>query len=284
MAEDGATVTINTVEFEAAMQRLRSGVRAGIIDPQYGTLTVQARLLSEKCQLLTPPRNVGQGNAAVMRDLSRVYFPQSAKTYRSKSIRRIIMRDDRAAWDAAAKNFAIPLKNTRAIDFSEGWHQQNKISRGRASGLANGKRGAKANLEVVTLGPQASLARAYMQKIKARVGWAKAGWSMGIVAFGGRVAANWVARHSIARGRVVDGRSAAEPFVQVGNDTGWAQYRGTEGERIVRNVIASRSRDMQAYFETMMRVAAQKAAGTSASGLDTAGMLAAAIKSEESAR
>jgi hypothetical protein len=50
-----AAVTVNTVQFEAAMQRLRKGVRQGLIDPAYGTLTVQGRLLAERCQDLTPP-------------------------------------------------------------------------------------------------------------------------------------------------------------------------------------------------------------------------------------
>ena len=61
MADDG--IEVNTLAFEGAMQKLKSGVRQGFIDPAYGTLTVQARLLAERCQAFTPPRNVGQGNA-----------------------------------------------------------------------------------------------------------------------------------------------------------------------------------------------------------------------------
>ncbi len=249
MADDGAVIEVSTVAFEGAMQRLRSGVRSGLIDPLYGTLTYQARMLSAKCQEFTPPRNVGQGNAAVMRDLGRIYFPQSAKTYTSKSIRRIVMRDERAAWDKASPHFTGAIRNTRAIAFSEAWHQQNRNNRGRARSVKT----------VVTLGPQATLARNYMKKIKDRVGWAKAGWNMGIIAFGGQVAANWIARHSVLRGKITDGRSDPDPYVGVTNDTGWAQHNRGEGERIMRNAVNARIRDMYSYFERMMKLAADKA-------------------------
>ncbi len=249
MAEDGAIVEVSTVAFEGAMQRLKQGVHSGFIDPLYGTLTYQARMLSAKCQEFTPPRNVGKGNAAVMRDLGRIYFPQSPKTYKEKSIRRIVMNDDRAAWDAASPRFSGSIRNTRAIAFSEQWHQQNRNNRGRARNVRN----------VVTLGPQASLARAYMKKIKARVGWAKAGWNMGIIAFGGQVAANWIARHSVLRGKVTDGRNEPDPYVGVTNDTGWAQNNRGEGERIMRNAVNARIRDMYSYFDRMMKLAADKA-------------------------
>lgn len=253
MADDIIGVEVNTAAFEGAMQRLRKGVREGFIDPQYGTLTVQARLLAERCQVFTPPRNVGQGNAAVARDLTRIYAPQSAKTYTSKSIRRIVMRDDRDGWRSAAKNFGGPLRNTEAIGFSENWHQQNRDKRGRAY------RGKYGNLGKVTLGPQASLARAYMKKVLARVGWAKAGWNMGILAFGGRVAAGWIGRHSVIRGKITDGRLDPEPYVGVTNDTGWAQNNSAEGERIIRNAVNARIRDTYSYYERMMRLAASKA-------------------------
>lgn len=246
---DGAVIEVSTVAFEGAMQRLRQGVRSGLIDPLYGTLTYQARMLSARCQDFTPPRNVGQGNAAVMRDLTRIYFPQSPKTYTNKSVRRIVMRDDRAAWDRASPNFSGPLRNTRAITFSESWHQQNRNNRGRGRSVKT----------VVTLGPQASLARAYMKKIKARVGWAKAGWNMGIIAFGGQVAEGWINRHSVLRGKITDGRSDPDPYVGVTNDTGWAQNNRGEGERIMRNAVNARIRDMYSYFERMMKLAAANA-------------------------
>lgn len=251
-------VEVNTAAFEGAMQRLRAGVRKGLIDPQYGTLTVQARLLSERCQDFTPPRNVGQGSVAVIRDLSRIYFPVSASTFKDKRIQKIVRTDNREAWNSATANFpsSSPLRNTKAIGFSPDRHAQYRDKRGRA------QRGKYGNLGSVTLGPQAKAARDYIKTVKARVGWARAGWNIGIIAFGGTVASEWVRRHSVNRGRVVDERASADPWVQVINDTGWAKYNGSEGERIVRNAVNARIRDMYKYAELQMELAAKNATGS----------------------
>lgn len=260
MAEDGVTISINTLQYESAIHRLRAGVRAGFVDPQYGTLPVQARMLAERCQAFTPPRNVGQGNAAVARDLTRVYFPQSQSAFSNKSLRKIIRTDNRTAWNAAALNFGDShgLKNAKAVGFSESTHLALKGSRGRVGKPRGGSK--YGNFGMVTLGSEAKAARDYIKRVKERVGWARAGWNQGILAFGGHVAAGWVARHSVTRGRVIDGRADADPFVRVDNDTGWAKYNGSEGERIIHNAILARSRDMEAYYYKMMEVAAEKAA------------------------
>ncbi len=253
MTADG--IEVNTVAFEGAMQKLRSGVRQGFIDPNMGTLTVQARLLSERCADFTPPRNVGQGNAAVARDLTRIYFPQKESTYTSKTLRKVIRNDDRPAWNAAAKNFGSShgLRNTVAIGFSEGLHQQNRDKRGRAYKAKYG------NIGFVTLGPQAKAARDYIKTVKKHVGWAKGGWNMGIVSFGGTVKAGWIARHSVARGKIIDGRSSDDPYIGVINNTGWAKNNNGEGDRIIRNAVNARIRDMYSYADRMMRLAAERA-------------------------
>jgi hypothetical protein len=234
---------------------LRDGVRDGLIDPQYGTLTVQARLLAERCQTLTPPRDLAQGRAAVARDLTRIYRPLDARTFESKSLQKIVRTDNRASWDAASKHFPGPLRNTTAIGFSESWHSRWRTRRGRTGSPR------KDNVGVVTLGAEAKQAREYLKRIQQRVGWAKAGWNMGILAFGGTVKNAWVSRHGVARGRVVDGRLDRNPFVQVVNDTGWAKT-SNEGDRILRNAVAARARDMDAYVTRMMKLAADRASST----------------------
>jgi hypothetical protein len=42
------SMTVDSAQFEAAMQRLQKGVREGFINPQYGILTTQGRLLAER--------------------------------------------------------------------------------------------------------------------------------------------------------------------------------------------------------------------------------------------
>lgn len=243
------------------MQMLREGVRAGFIDPDKGTLGVQARLLAQRCQDFTPPANLGQGTAAVVRDLSRIYFPQSENTYSSKSVRKIVRNDDRIAWNAAARNFSGShgLRNTQAIGFTEALHQQYRDKRGRAVRAKYG------NIGFVTLGPEARKARDYMKVVKTRVGWAKGGWNAGATfGGGGGTMPGWVSRHGTARGRVTDGRTDPDPFISVANDTGWARSSRGEGERVVSKAIETRIRDMHAYAEKMCKVAAEAATGSAA--------------------
>lgn len=249
-------MTVNTVEYEAAMQRLRAGVRRGIVDPQFGTLTVQGRLLAERCQEFTPPRNVGQGKAAVARDMSVMYRPLSHTTFRNKGLQKIVRTDNRAEWDRVAQRFgdSHKLKNTKAMGFNQAWHAQNRISRGR------GRTSRKGNLGVVTLGAEGRQARGFIKQVQGFVGWAKAGWNQGILGLGGIVKGAWISRHGMGHGGLTDGRSAADPWLRVLNASGWARYGGEgEANRIMRNAISARARDMQAYFEKAMQRAADGA-------------------------
>lgn len=249
------TVVVNTAQFEGAMQRLRAGVRDGFISPQYGTLPVQGRLLAERCQDFTPPRNQGQGRAAVARDLSIIFRPLSHTTFLNASISKIVRTDDRAAWDKVSPSFSGThyLKNTRAVGFSSSWHNKNRGSRGRV-------RGNKGNLGVVTLGAEGTAARDYIKKIQNRVGWARAGWNAGILGLGGTIRAAWMGRHGTSGGSLVNGCSSPDPFIRVVNSTSWARYGSMgEGNRIIKNAIGARIRDMESYARRMMKLAADKA-------------------------
>jgi hypothetical protein len=254
-------ITVNTTQFEAAMQRLKAGAQAGILDPKYGTLPVQARLLAERCREFTPPRDVGQGKAAVARDLTRIFKPLTHTTFLNEGLRKIIRTDNRAAWNKASANFGDShnLKNTKAIGFSESWHNANRISRGRARGLSTrAGKAPKDNLGVVTLGPEARKSREYIAKKKKMVGWARSGWNAAIWGLGGQLGPSWVSKHG-TQGRLINGTAATNPFIQVINDTSWAKYGQGEGNRIIRNAIQARARDMESYYFRMMRLAAKTA-------------------------
>jgi hypothetical protein len=254
LADAQPTIEIDTVAFEAGMQRIRAGVRDGMIHPDYGTITVQARLLAERCQDFSPPRSKGQGEAAVKRDIMRLFYPLAAKDFKNPGIAKIVREDDRDAWETVSGRFpnGSLLKNTTAISVSPEFHQRNRNQRGKV-GSAN-----RPIMGYVTLGAEGVKAHKYADRIKKNVGWAKAGWNMGVIAFGGRVRDPWVARHSLARGKIVDGRSEPDPWVRVINDTGWAKsgVGQQEGNRIIRNAVDARARDMQKYAERMMQLAA----------------------------
>lgn len=250
-----ASITVNTVGFEAAMQRLKEGVRQGFINPQYGLLPTQARLLAERCQTFTPPRSVGQGKAAVARDITTIYRPLSHTTFTQPSIKKIVRRDDRPAWNKVALNFrgSHNLQNTTAIGFDDGaLHKKWRTKRGKTARAKYG------NIGFVTLGPEGRQARRYIADKKKMVGWARAGWNQGIIGFGGTVKTPWVSKHGLGQGGFVNGTTSPDPWVQVYNSTSWAK-QSNEGGRIIRNAIVARSRDMEAYYFRMMKLAETKA-------------------------
>jgi len=251
-----AGVYVNTTQFEAALQRIQRGVRDGFIKPEYGLLPVQARLLAERCQAFTPPRNVGQGKAAVVRDITNIFRPLSHTTFTNKGVRKIVKEDNRPAWNKMAQNFrgTHNLQNTTAMGFSVAWHKRNRTRRGRTVSAKYG------NIGYVTLGPEGRQVRRYIGDEKKMVGWARAGWNQGIIGFGGNVSAPWVSRHGLGQGFYVNGTASTDPFVQVGNNTSWAKSGKGEGERIIRNAIQARARDMESYFERMMKLSVEKAA------------------------
>lgn len=248
------SMEVNSVEFEAAMQRLREGVRKGAIDPQMGTLPVQARLLAERCQDFTPPRNPGQGKAAVARDITNIFRPLMHTAFTDKGLKKIVRTDDRPAWNRISPRLrgTHNLQNTTAIAFTSAFHQQNRNKRGR------GPRAKYGNIGFVTLGAEARKVRQFIGEKKKMVGWARAGWNAGVIGFGGAVKTPWVAKHGTSGGWFQNGTQAPDPFVSVGNITGWAKH-ANDGARILRNAIKARARDMQSYFTRMMRLAAAKA-------------------------
>lgn len=272
---DTISVEVDSVAFESAMQRLRAAIKDQTMNPQYGLLPVQARLLAERCQSFTPPigRQAGRnrqtstatarqaGRIAIKRDLHRIFYPISHVTFQDKQLRKIVRTNDVLAWNAASKYFTKEaLRNTRAIPFSASWHKVNRISRGRARG--GGQWGNKpANLGFVTLGPEGQKARAYTKNtVEPRMGWARAGWNQGIMLNSGTVTEAWIARHGMGSGFCRKNLQEANPSIWVGNTTSWARY-GSEGEgiRIIRNAIATRARDIEKHVANMEQVCAAAA-------------------------
>lgn len=269
-------VVTNTVQFEAAMQRLRAEIRRGTVHPDFGLLAVQGRLFAERCQQLTPPfrQKAGKngdnsasawvvGKRAVARDLHRVYYPISENTWNDPRLKAIIRTDNRTAWAKVVRNFRSEktafLSKTIAVGFSKSMHEKYRISRGRVAGLKTKKRSALSTLGMVTLGKQGKMARDFSMEKRKNVGWAKAGWNAGIFNLGGKPPPGWIAQHGTKRSAFTDGRNSSDPFIRVTNFSGWARYSKGEGERIMRNALATRARDIERYAERMAVVARDRA-------------------------
>jgi len=231
-------------EFAFRLGRVRDLVQRGLVDPELGTLRVQARLLTERCMALTPPKNQAQGKARVKFDINRIFHPVNPEDLNSPALRSLVRRSDQAAWNSASSHIGKgPLSGTTAVTPTEELHRLNRDRRGRAK-----------RTSYVTLWKQRGALNRLMKSVQARVGWAKAGWLNAYRALGGQRAPAWVTRHPNSPGRIIEGLSNPLPFVEVTNETKWAGRAGSQA--IVRQALAMRARDMKTYFEKMMGLAA----------------------------
>jgi len=251
MIETG--ITIRGDNFGYALDRIRDAAARGIGDPRNGTLAVQARLLAETAQRLTPPKNKSQGQVAVKRDTNRAARAIAAKSFDDKKLRAIVQKNDKEAWNAASKYFKkAEVRGTQAVDFDPSVYSKPRDRRGRVG----------RDQPVALLGPQAALGRTHVRKkILPNVGWARAGWNMAITALGGRIRGAWISRHGLARGMFSQNTSATtlkDMWIKFGNDTGWG--KGGESGRIARDALKIRVGAMKTYFETQMKLAAREAA------------------------
>lgn len=230
------------------MGKIRSAVRQGLIDPEIGTLSKQGQLLAEHCMRLTPPRSVGQGKRRVAIDIRKIFNPVKLTDIHSPSVREIVRSGDVRAWDKFASNRgAGGFYGLTAVENpSEQLHKVYRDRRGRARRTC-----------FVTLYPQREAIASIIKASQARVGWAKAGWLRGYIELGGTRAPDWVRRHGVIRGQFTDGRNHPEnPFVSVGNNSGWGRYKD-ENQRIVNAAIRARAAAIKTYFEKMMELAAR---------------------------
>lgn len=262
-------------EFGYRLQMIQKLVKQGLVDPQFGTLPKQAQLLAVECMQFTPPfkgsikgQNKGardMGENAVARDITRVvvgrdqdYLETIVKLNGGPNVIRQTLRT-KAGVPYVIDIDRIDLVGSEIPD----WHKARRDkARGRvlrATSKSNEKTIGRWVADNVLWAPAGEVKR-YIAKKKANVGFAKAGWLRGIYAWDrtdvGQDPPEWVQRHGMAFGRVVDGLASENPFVSVSNVTKWGQYH-PEGGRVVQKAMNNRLRKMRTYFETMMRLAAQ---------------------------
>lgn len=236
---------IDNLQFTRVFQNLKDLVRKGLVDPELGTVSKQSQLLLEHCMKLTPPKGVGEGKRRVKLDVEKIFHPIDPDEMRSPALAKLVRRSDPAAWNAMARKVSTgPLAGTEAIVPTAAIHAANRDRRGRAK-----------RTHYVTLWKQRGALNELVKAAQDRVGWAKAGWLRAYQGLRGTRAAGWFAKHGQIRGIFDDGRGAQNPYIAAYNNTGWG--KAGESKRIVANAMSARTRAMETYFNTTMRLASE---------------------------
>lgn len=158
----------------------------------------ESRLAVKQIIALTPPRSKAQGEAAIERDLEKIFTPVSDELLNVIGSTHGLNSID--AWITTADDKPKHL-NWRHIDPTgsgmESFHKANRNRRGRTRNLKPKMQGIWAAPYVVSFEDF----KAYLAKVQARVGRRKAAWAKSLKALGGTVA-GWIDRHtSTADGR-----------------------------------------------------------------------------------
>lgn len=262
---------VSETQFTSVLNDIRTLVRRGLVDPALGTLPKQAQLLTEHCMALTAPRSnkvngikafrthKEAGENAVARDINAIIGARSIGYL--ESVIQITGKTDNVVQTLRNKKGVTYVIDVNRIDLGEGrleaFHSKSRDNRGRVlrarSKSNDSVIGRWKNRDRMWTTPDAL--DAYRKKKQAMVGWAKAGWLKAYLALGGTRAPDWVTRHGTSRGVYVNAMNTARPHIQVGNATGWGSGAGATAA--VRDAFSARTRAMQTYFNTMMRLAAE---------------------------
>lgn len=238
--------SIDTLQFTDVFQNIRALVRKGLVDPELGTISKQAQLLVELCMRNTPPKSKSQGQRRVSADVDKIFHPLDPGQFRSPEIARLVRNSDPTGWNAMARNLSTgPLAGTTAVVPTPQMHRANRDRRGRAK-----------RTPFVTLWKQRTALKELRDAARDRVGWAKAGWLRAYLGLNGKRAPEFAKKFAHIRGVFEDGRGSGDnPYIGVYNDTGWG--KAGESKRIVAASMSARTRAMETYFNTTIRLASE---------------------------
>lgn len=206
-------------------------------------MRIQGRLLAEQIVKFTPPKDKKQGEAAVERDINRVFNPLDPDNFKP-SVARLIRSGDWEALQAFIDRIKTgPLVNKRVIAFTAALHRQNQASRGRV------------HKELPYVTAEVDAVRDYIRSVKKHVGQGRGGWASAVEGLGGK-ASKWVSRHA-GSGELIDRADALSPSIEMINKSEWAKG-GDEG-RIVQNAIRSRIEKIEKSIAIKQAQAMKKA-------------------------
>jgi hypothetical protein len=151
----------------------------------------ESRLFLKQVIRLTPPKTRQQGEAAVTRDIGKLFTGVNEEMLNLIGSEHGVTNID--AWITSATGSHIELDWRRIDPTGDGmaeFHNRNRDSRGRAYNLKRQKSLKWYSPYVVSFGDLAK----YREKIKSHVGRRKAAWAKSFTALGGKVT-NWIGRH-----------------------------------------------------------------------------------------
>lgn len=205
----------------------------------------EARRFVQGVIRLTPPRNQKQGEAAISRDLMKVFTPVTEDLLNTIGSEHGLSAID--VWMTTAGGEKKEL-DWRKIDPTGAgmadFHRRNRNSRGKTYNLKK-QRGDKWYAPyVVTFEDYA----AYRDKMFARVGRRKAAWAKSFAGLGGKVA-GWISRHlSGAKGEFVWRNDPNKPSITMIN-----RSPGIQGdEHIIRSALRVRTEAIQRRIKLVL--------------------------------
>ena len=274
------TVTVDTRGLSKALREL-AAVTDKTLDE---TLKQQAKLAVKDAISLTPPfqkfgsatsrKHLKAGESAIERDLNNVFTPSnesfidSAITANNGSRRFITRKHRKKDGTVFLTDWAIA---STSMSEMEPFHKS-RLRSGNASGRGRGriKGGGKGTKDTGRwkeqhrmVVPYNNLAK-YAKQIKARVGFAKDGWSTAAAQLGLKVQ-RWIARHDAPGGYQAKlGKGVREKFIQFSNAVSYIKETGLES-RILKQVYKNRQKRMESQVKRIFRAsAAGKLSGTAA--------------------
>lgn len=220
--------------------------RKGLVDPQYGTLSVQTKLLAEQCMLNTPPKQKKLGHDRVRFDMNKVFHPVKAAEIVEPKLRQIVLKSDKVAWDRMWEARKTgPFVGTIVTEPSDELAKANVR-------LNNRNRWRARRTRFVALRAQQPALEEQIRKRQAMIGWARAGWLRALIHLKSTRVPDWVMRHNPGAGQIIDRRFAPDtPEIEVDNFSSWAKTN-REGQDVVNRSLRNRERAMETYYKSVM--------------------------------
>lgn len=252
---------IKSSDFGMAMDKWKLLAKRGLVDEKFGTLAYAGQKLLERIMELTPAHGSDPATAqyvAIRNDVYKLVQVMPPIVMSAIEARSDLASKRLDGWLHDAKRGVHLRMNAagyiRTPEELRAIHKRQYTQRGRVRGFPPG---ARYYISPFVLGR-------YLEKtMNPMAGKAKAGWLPAALAlFKGKMVGkkipNYALRHLPGKGVFINGLQAPRPFIEARNRTRWAR-NDIEADRIVRNAIASRTRNMETFFRRTMEGAAKKA-------------------------